>query len=102
LQEEFGATAKPIAFVGSLSGFLPDSKLAFDKTTLYIACELIEWHPESRSNADIESTSTILWLEPDVLMTLMCEQGRRFHHRVDADESEMIKRALLLRLRDNM
>jgi hypothetical protein len=97
LKEEFGATAVPIAFLGALSGYLPDGRLPFDKTTLYIACELLEWNPEERDAADPEASSTIEWIEPETLITLMQEQGIRFNHRVDADESEMIMRALQLR-----
>lgn len=94
LKEEFGASAQPIAFLGCLSGFLPDSRLSFEKTTLYIACQLIDWNPENRDLEDPEANSIIEWLEPNVLISLMQEQGIRFQHRVDADESEMIKRAL--------
>jgi hypothetical protein len=94
LQEEFGAIAQPIAFLGCLSGYLPDSRLSFEKTTLYIACQLVNWNPENRNVEDPEASSTIEWLEPDVLISIMQNQGIRFHHRVDADESEMIKRAL--------
>lgn len=94
LREEFGATAQPIAFLGCLSGYLPDYKLSFDKTTLYIACRLVDWNPENRDLEDPEASSTIEWLEPDVLISLMQQQGIRFQHRADADESEMIKRAL--------
>src|SRR4029079_19115924 len=36
LKEEFGAAAQPVAFLGSLSGYLPDPRLPFEKTTLYI------------------------------------------------------------------
>ncbi|HEV8051435.1 MAG TPA: NUDIX hydrolase [Parachlamydiaceae bacterium] len=93
LREEFGATAQPIAFVGSLSGHLPDTRLPFDKTTLYIACELIDWNPESRDPDDPEAASTIQWIEPNKLISIMQQQGVRFQHRADADESEMIKRA---------
>lgn len=93
LQEEFGATAKPIAFLGSLSGFLKDPKLPFDKTTLYIACQLTSWNPAERDPNDPEANSIIEWLEPAELISLMQLQGNRFK-RVDADESEMIKRAL--------
>jgi hypothetical protein len=39
LKEEFGATANPIAFLGCLSGYLPDARLPFEKTTLYIVCQ---------------------------------------------------------------
>ncbi len=97
LKEEFGATARPVAFLGCLSGSLPDARLPFEKTTLYIACELIEWKPEKRDPADPEASSTIEWHEPAILISLMQKQGVRFQHRVDADESEMIKRALTLR-----
>lgn len=94
LKEEFGATAEPVAFLGSLSGHLPDPRLPFEKTTLYIACRLIQWNPEERDSTDPEASSTIQWLEPDELISLMQQQGVRFQHRVDADESEMITRAL--------
>lgn len=94
LKEEFGATANPIAFLGCLSGYLPDARLPFEKTTLYIACQLINWNPENRDAEDPEACSMIEWLEPDVLIALMEAQGIRFQHRVDADESEIIKRAL--------
>lgn len=94
LKEEFGATAEAIAFLGSLSGYLPDKRLPFDKTTLYIACRLIDWNPENRDPDDPEASSTITWMEPDILIAIMQQQGIRFNHRVDADESEMIKRAL--------
>ena len=94
LKEEFGATAEPVAFLGSLSGHLPDPRLPFEKTTLYIACRLIQWNPEERESADPEASSTIQWLEPDELISLMQQQGVRFQHRVDADESEMITRAI--------
>lgn len=94
LREEFGASATPVAFLGSLSGFLYDSKLSFDKTTLYIACQLTHWNPDERDPNDPEAFSIIEWLEPEELISIMEQQGKRFHHRVDADESEMIRRAL--------
>lgn len=94
LKEEFGATAEPIAFLGCLSGYLPDANLSFDKTTLYIACRVIDWNPEQRDQNDPEAGSIIEWIEPNRLISLMQKQGVRFNHRADADESEMIKRAL--------
>jgi len=94
LQEEFGATAQPVAFLGSLCGYLPDQRLSFEKTTLYVACQLTHWDPKKRNLADPEASSTIEWHEPNQLISLMEKQGVRFNHRVDADESEMIKRAL--------
>ncbi len=93
LKEEFGAEAKPIAFLGSLTGFLYDPVLPFDKTTLYIACELAQWIPSQRNLDDIEATSLIEWLDPNQLIVIMQRQGERFK-RVDADESCMIQRAL--------
>jgi hypothetical protein len=94
LKEEFGADAQPVAFLGSLAGYLPDPRLSFEKTTLYIACQLIQWNPEDRDFDDPEASSTIEWLEPNMLISLMQQQGVRFQHRADADESEMIKRAI--------
>lgn len=94
LKEEFGAAAEPVAFLGCLSGHLPSLHLPFEKTTLYIACKMIKWDPEDRDFNDPEASSTIEWLEPGELISIMQLQGVRFQHRVDADESEMIKRAL--------
>ena len=86
LQEEFGAKVKSIAFLGCLSGYLCDPPLSFEKTTLYIACQLIEW--------DLEAGSHIEWIEPAELIAIMKKQGIRFQHRVDVDESEIVRRAL--------
>ncbi len=93
LKEEFGARAQPVAFLGCLSGDLPDAKLPFNKTTLYVACEVTDWNPKNRDPNDPEGSSSIEWLKPDALMSIMEKQGKRAK-RVDADESEMIKRAL--------
>lgn len=94
LKEEFGATAEPLAFLGCLSGYLPDAHLSFEKTTLYIACKMVHWNPEDRDFNDPEASSIIEWLDPNDLISIMQQQGIRFQNRVDADESEMIKRAL--------
>lgn len=93
LMEEFGATANPKAFLGCLSGYLPDTKFSFDKTTLYIACQLMDWNPSMRDMNDPEAGSFIEWLEPAQLIGLMKAQGQKLN-RVDADESEIIIRAL--------
>src|SRR3990167_762560 len=92
LKEEFAATARAIAFLGCLSGFLRDPAFSFDKTTLYIACQLIDWKPSERDPKDSEAKSHIEWFHPDELISIMERQGKRFQ-RIDADESEMIKRA---------
>src|SRR5579862_4974674 len=93
LQEEFGAVAKPVAFLGCLSGFLDYPNLPFEKTTLYVVCQSIEWDSSKRDPNDPEASSTIEWINPDKLITIMQQQGKRFN-RVDADESEIVKRAL--------
>ncbi len=93
LKEEFGASAQPIAFLGCLSGYLPDSRLPFEKTTLYIACHLYSWDPQKRDFNDSEAISNIEWLEPTQLIKLMKKQGGKCK-RIDVDESEMIIRAL--------
>lgn len=96
LKEEFGASAEPIAFLGSLTGPLPDGHLPFEKTTLYIACKVISFNPKDRDKDDPEASSTIEWIEPSVLFSIMQEQGKRFCHRVDSDESEMVRRAMTI------
>lgn len=94
LQEEFGARAHPLVFLGCLSGPLPYSNISFEKTTLYIACQMVTWDPKQRDPNDPESMSSIEWLEPEVLISLMQAQGKRFAGRVDADESEIVRRAI--------
>lgn len=93
LMEEFAAVAQPIAFLGCLSGPSIEKELSYEKTTLYFACQLTDWSPKLRNLQDTEGTSIIEWIEPDQLIALMERQGKRFN-RVDADESEVIKRAL--------
>lgn len=94
LREEFGATAKPVAFVGTLCGDLPDKNLPFEKTILYVVCHVIDWKAENRDMDDAEAGSIIEWKDPDELIALMEKQGERFNHRADADESKIIRRAL--------
>lgn len=95
LREEFGASGRPVGFLGALSGYLEDPRLPFEKTTLYVAYELIDWDPDLRDQDDPEACSTILWLDPEELIEIMRKQGERFQ-RVDADESRIIQRALPL------
>lgn len=93
LREEFGAIGKPVAFLGSLVGILPEEKFPFEKTTLYIACQVVDWDPAQRDSDDLEAVSVIEWLDPQALITIMQRQGNCFK-RVDVDESEIIRRAL--------
>lgn len=94
LIKEFGATAEPVAFLGTLCGYLPDVKLSFEKTTLYVACQVIDWNPEKRDLKNWEGQSVIEWFEPEELIDIMRKQGIRCNHRIDIDESEIIIRAL--------
>lgn len=94
LKEEFEATAQPIAFLGGLIGHLPDAPLSFEKTTLYVACQLIAWDPANRNLEDPEGSSVIEWLDPDLLVSLMQDQATRYPNRIDLNESEMVKRAV--------
>ncbi|MGK5594090.1 MAG: NUDIX hydrolase [Parachlamydiaceae bacterium] len=93
LQEEFGATGQPIVFLGALTGTLNNLGSSFEKTTLYVLCQLQNWDVSTRDPNDPEAISTIEWLSPEQLISLMEEQGRKFK-RVDADESEIIRRAV--------
>jgi hypothetical protein len=93
LMEEFGATAEVIAFLGGLSGFLPNPRFTFNKTTLYFACRLKSWDPQLRALDDNEANSIIQWIEPNKLIAILQSQGERFR-RIDVDESEIIQRAL--------
>lgn len=93
LKEEFGAEANPVAFLGGLTGYLYSPDLPFEKTTLYIACQVTDWDSSKRDPNDPEAFSNIEWLEPKDLILLMQQQGKLFH-RVDVDESEIIIRAL--------
>lgn len=93
LREEFGAIGKPVAFLGSLVGTLPEEKFPFEKTTLYIACQVVDWDAAKRDPDDLEGVSLIEWLDPQELIAIMQRQGNCFK-RVDVDESEMIRRAL--------
>jgi len=94
LKEEFAATAQPVAFLGALCGHLSDPRLSFEKTTLYIACQLLNWDPENRDLTDPEAGSTIEWIEPNTLVSFMEQQGVRLQHRIDTDESEIVRRAI--------
>lgn len=51
-----------------LSGYLPDRRLPFEKTTLYVACQLMSWNLEDRDAEDPEACSMIEWLEPNALI----------------------------------
>lgn len=93
LMEEFGAKAKPLSYVGALSGTISDSKTDFEKTTLYIACKLTSFNPDKRDENDPEADSIIEWMDPKELIDIMQKQGDKYQ-RIDLDESTVIQRAL--------
>lgn len=93
LQEEMGATAHPIAFLGTLTGIIHSENPSFEKTTLYIACQLIDQDLSKRNLDDYEMDSKIEWLTPQELISIMVRQGKSFK-QIDRDESKIIKRAL--------
>ena len=93
LMEEFGAKGKHIAFLGSLSGELPDDKLPFNKTTLYVVSKMVSWDNNLRDKNDPESKSIIEWHKPQELIKIMKNQGQKYN-RIDLDESKIIERAL--------
>ena len=41
-----------------------------------------------------ESSSLVEWYEPEELIQIMKRQGLHFHDRIDADESEIVRRAI--------
>lgn len=94
LMEEFGATGEPVAFLGCLSGPAPMPTFTFEKSTLYIACKVVEWKPENRDPNDPEACSVLEWLTPEALIPLMEQQGKRFPDHGDIDESVIVKRAI--------
>ena len=92
LQEEFGAKGELKAYIGSIKSTFPlrISKVLVEKTTLYFHVEMTSFNPASRDNDEVESKSTIQWIEPEVLRDLFIEQGRKYD-RSDLDESKIIE-----------
>ena len=90
LQEEFGATAEIVDYVGSIKGSFLYANTGIEKTTLYFLCKLID-QDETRRTGDIESKTTLEWQTPAFLIPRMQEQSQRLG-RTDIDESLVLKR----------
>jgi NADH pyrophosphatase NudC (nudix superfamily) len=92
LKEEFGAEAELRAYIGSIKSTFPlrVSKTLVEKTTLYFHASMTSFHPELRDMDEVESKSTIQWIEPKQLRDLFIEQGKKYD-RSDLDESKVIE-----------
>ena len=91
LQEEFGATAKFIDYIGSIKSTFKHKEMDIEKTTLYFLCMLIKQDLSSRAADDDETQSIVKWRSPDFLIPLMKAQAKRFG-RTDVDESSILER----------
>lgn len=97
LQEEFGATAKLVDYVGSIKSSFKHKEVAIEKTTLYFSCELISQDLSRRTANDIEKNSLVEWRQVDYLIPIMKEQAIKFK-RTDVDESSILERLKIGRL----
>ena len=91
LQEEFGAAAKLIDYVGSIKSFFKHKDVAIEKTTLYFLCELINQDLLKRTGDDIESNTLVEWHTADYLIPRMKKQAIKFN-RTDVDESSILEK----------
>ncbi len=98
LLEEFGAKGTITHFLGGIISQYPDKDgNIIHKTTLYFACDLQEIHDDWRSHEDAEGFSAIQWHDPEFLVEKMQSQYQRYERlRNDSDETEIIRRLLLL------
>lgn len=88
IQEEFGATGTIEGYLGSLQLTITAKKFEWEKTTLYFLVSLIELG--ERNMQDEESYSILEWIEPELLIERMRDQGARCS-RTDLDESKIIE-----------
>lgn len=94
LQEEFGAKAKLITYIGSIQSHFPAKigrDILIEKTTLYFLMECITCDTSERKADDGEAHSKIEWHDVDYLIQKMRAQTRKFR-RDDMDESEILER----------
>ena len=94
LMEEFGATARVEAFLGSLTCDRLHGGFEWQKTTLYFLCRLESIDETRRAAEDEERGSVIRRYEAAELVELMRAQGRRIG-RGDLDEHEVVQRAMM-------
>lgn len=93
LQEEFGASAKIVHYLGSVVSHHADGDIPnIEKTTLYFLCKLIDFNPEKRAKDDPEFSSEIQFLSIDELKEKMKSQSERYPERTDLDERAILDR----------
>lgn len=92
LLEEFGVEARLNKYLGSIISQFYRKNTVVEKNTLYFLCDFVSID-ESRRGGDIESTSEIQWLHPEVLITKMKEQGQRLQ-KTSLNESLILERLL--------
>ncbi len=90
LKEEFGLTAKPLHYIGSIQDALP-FKNNKEKTTLYFLCEYDSLDVDGRKLDDPESHSKIEWHDVDFLIEKMILQGKKYS-KYGIDEHVIIER----------
>jgi len=90
-QEEFGAQAKIVQFIGSIVCTAPKGDFEIEKTTLYFLCDLISIEESKRKDDDPERGSEIRWMRPEDVIPKMREQAIRLR-RKDVDESSILEK----------
>jgi hypothetical protein len=88
--EEFGATVRPIRFLGSLLCSFQEKGTQVEKATAYVLCELETLEPAKR-NDDPENQSNVEWQDKEFLIKAMRVQVG-LAGRSDADESAILER----------
>jgi len=91
LQEEFGAEADFIDYIGSIQSRFNDKGAEIEKTTLYFLCKLKNQDVSKRSSGNVECEGQIEWQTADFLIPKMKEQAKKFG-RTDVDESPILER----------
>ena len=92
LTEEFGVTAPPQLFLGSLVSHFNGkgkSSMRIEKTTLYFLCQFEAQNGSLRKN-DGEGKSELLWKNVEELIQLFQKQSHPA--RTDLDDSEILQR----------
>ncbi|MEX2405651.1 MAG: NUDIX domain-containing protein [Candidatus Paceibacterota bacterium] len=92
IYEEFGAKGKITHYLGTVNSWFPGvtTGITIHKTTLYFLTKLDHIDLSKRDYDDVESTSTIMWIEPEELKDIFIKQGKRFK-RTDLDESKIVE-----------
>jgi hypothetical protein len=92
-QEEFGAEAKLVRFLGPIVCSAAKEDFYLEKTTLYFLCDLVSIDESKRLDGDPESESEIRWMNPEDLIPKMREQAARLG-REDIDESSVLEKLI--------